>query len=255
MNHHALRRLKPLRQTLLHVFTALLTLTTLVPSAQTVQAQTICTLTSSGPSCPSYSPPELLNVNYGLYAATPAQTASIQNLESQAVSNIIKGHQLPAGDADAVKSWGRTEALAELYGLLLQAINASSPTTDQKNAVDWLTTVAQRQAVAAAQDAGLEYVKWAGLDESTYQSLLRNNATESDLQTFLSGAPDNYNLQPLDATGGWCVYHPPAPYTSEYMAAPIRPATVSFASSCVSRPRLTTTSSPSTVRRTRTTPC
>ena len=50
----------------------------------------------------------------------------------------------------------------------MQAIDtpAASQTPDQQNAVAWVQAVEQRQAEVAAQDAGLEYVKWAGLDQS-----------------------------------------------------------------------------------------
>jgi hypothetical protein len=72
--------------------------------------------------------------------------------------------------------------------------------------------------VAAAEAAGREYVKWAGLDRSTYESLQRNNTTtQSDLESFLSGTSLNYNNTNTSlATGGWCVYRSPAPYGDEY---------------------------------------
>src|SRR5207237_5964052 len=95
--------------------------------------------------------------------------------------------------------------------------SATSRSADEQNAVDWLAAMAQRQAVAAAQDAGLEYVKWAGLDQSAYQSLLNRTAGQSDLQSFLSGPVLNYNSTHISqATGGYCVYRSPAPYSSEY---------------------------------------
>jgi PKD domain len=221
MNVPTVHRILPVskgrRRALLHLFAVLLTLTVAIPRASTAHAATICTLTATGPSCPNYPPPDLLNLNQTLYAATPAQAASLQNLEDKAVSDIITVHNLADADADAVKSWARADAEAELYKLLLQAIAASPRTADQQNAVDWLTAVMQRQAVTAAEDAGLQYVKWAGLDQSKYQSLLNNNASESDLQSFLSTSPDNYdNPNPSLATGGWCVYRSPAPYASEY---------------------------------------
>jgi hypothetical protein len=217
---------------LVHLVAVILALTALIPRAQTARADapTICTLTATGPTCPTYPPPDLLNLSQGgLYAATPDQTASLQNLEDQAVSDIITGHDLADGDADAVKSWARADAEADLYARLLLAVNtgATSRTTDQQNAVDWITAVAQRQAVQAAEDAALEYVTWAGLDRSQYQSLLNDNASESDLQSFLSGTPQNYNLvdnrgvalapsQYAQSAGGWCVYRSPAPYDTEY---------------------------------------
>src|SRR5262249_19231445 len=137
--------------------------------------------------------------------------------EQQAVQGTIGDHGLASSDADAVQSWGRDDAEAELWdrlGLAIQAPACSAGqtpgqacrTTDQQNAVDWLTAVYKRNAMQAADDAGLEYVRWAGLDQNTYQSLLNSNASESSLQTFFTtsdpsgycsfrsppGAPDVY---------------------------------------------------------------
>ena len=102
----------------------------------------------------------------GVYSATPAEITSLQDLESQAVTDTIQDHSLSPGDTGAVESWARPDADAELWGLLVQAINAvgaGTATTDQQNADAWLTAVMQREDVLAAQDAGLEYAKWAGL--------------------------------------------------------------------------------------------
>ena len=107
--------------------------------------------------------------------------------------------------------------------MIVQAIDtpASSRSTDQQNAVAWVQAVEQREAEQAAQDAGLEYVKWAGLDQSSYQSLIGANASESDLQSFLSGTPEPYNdggssTNYSASTGGYCIYQAPAPYQSDY---------------------------------------
>jgi hypothetical protein len=128
-----------------------------------------------------------------------------------------------------VLSWGRADAQAELFSLIEQAIttSSSSRSTDQQNAVAWVQAVEQREAEQAAQDAGLEYVKWAGLDQGTYGSDVATNATESDLQSFLSGTPEPYNN---DGSGGYCIYQSPAPYQSEYTANIFTPLSQSTAS-------------------------
>ncbi len=165
-------------------------------------------------------PPDLLTLS-GLYAATSAQADSLQAIQTQAVSNVITAHSLSPDDGDAVLSWGRSDAEAELFTLLMQALttSAASRSTDQQNAVDWLTAVEQRQAVVAAQAAGAEYVKWAGLDEGAYQSLLNTNPSESTLQAFLStpGYPTSYSPFTNQADSGYCVYQSPAPYASDYV--------------------------------------
>lgn len=50
----------------------------------------------------------------GIYHATPDQTASLQRLEQQAVTDTITDHELTGADANAVASWGRSDADAEL---------------------------------------------------------------------------------------------------------------------------------------------
>jgi uncharacterized protein YjbI with pentapeptide repeats len=237
MNWSALHRLRPAlkawRRALVPLLVVvLLTPIGVIPQAQTASAQSSdCDVTS----CP---PPDLLNLNQPLYAPTAVQMSSLEDLENQAVDNIIGAYGLSASDTNAILSWGRADADAELYALLLQAITTSAcitgqppgtgcRTTDQQNAVDWLGTVVQRQAVAAAEDAGLEYVEWAGLDTSQYQSLLNSNASENALTAFLSGTPEDYNLigtngaplapsQYAQSAGGWCVFQAPAPDAGEY---------------------------------------
>jgi hypothetical protein len=154
----------------------------------------------------------------GLYAATEAQQASLKNMERDAINAVVSLHGLPADDYAAVQSWGRNEALAQLYALLMTAIDASPRSADQQNAVDWMAAVAKRQAIAAAEAAGNEYVSWAGLPRDTWLTL-RGSATttESQFASFLSGNPQNYNNpNTAAADGGYCVYHAPAPYDSEY---------------------------------------
>jgi hypothetical protein len=169
------------------------------------------------------SPPPLLNLGVipsaGVYGATPDQKQSLRSLEKQAIDNVIVDHGLSAGDTTAVQTWGRNEALAELFLLLLHAINAESPSADQKNAVAWLDGVVAKQpqskAHVAAQAAGREYVNWAGLDEATYQSLMeRSSTTESELTAFFGVNPQPW-IAPHYATG-YCAYRSPEPYQSEY---------------------------------------
>ncbi len=114
-------------------------------------------------------------------------------------------------------SWGRYDAEAELFALIVQAIDtpAASQTPDQQNAVAWVQAVEEREAEQAAQDAGLEYVKWAGLDQSTYSSLIAGDADESDLQSFLSAPPEPFGPGGQTATA---TTRPPSPYQSDYTA-------------------------------------
>ena len=205
------------------------------PPAQLVTPEQLglvpCTLGDGTPAlCAPHPPPDLLTLGDGvgglsdgrLYAATPEQARALRALQAQAVADLIGRHGLSAGDASAVLSWGRDDALAELYLLLVDALSAPSPTDDQKHAAAWARAVAQRRAVAAAASAGLEYVKWAGLDQGAFAQLLNRNASKSELEAFLSPQPVNYGPHPnpnsaaVDAPGGYCVYRSPAPYADEY---------------------------------------
>jgi len=129
----------------------------------------------TGGPCPTTDAPAPLLSPYidggdGIYEATAAQYASLEDLENQAVLNTVADHGLPSSDAAAALTWGRDEALGELWNLIVTAINTSAcssgqtpgdgcQTVDQQNAVAWLTAVDQREAVQAAEDAGLEYIK------------------------------------------------------------------------------------------------
>jgi hypothetical protein len=178
-------------------------------------------------------PPLLLNFEQrhdpnGLFFATPDQNTALSDLEDQAVQNMLADHNLPASDANAALSWGRDDTEAELWNLMRLAITATNPTTDQQAVVAWLKSVAFREGLQSANDAGLEYTKWAGLDVGTYNTLvstydsdvLAGNDTTTDktnLENFLKGNPVNYNSTSIStATGGYCAYTAPAPYQTEY---------------------------------------
>jgi hypothetical protein len=166
-----------------------------------------------------YPAPELLYLSQGgMYAATAAQTASLRRLETQAVQDVLALHSLPPEDDGAARTWGRDDVLSELYILLVEAANttAAERTTDQQNAVDWLTTVAKRRNIAAATNAAREYVKWAGLGRSSFDALMATNPTKAQIETFLSGAVLNFDALPPNATEGWCIYRSPTPYGDDY---------------------------------------
>ena len=154
----------------------------------------------------------------GVYSATSAQIASLEDLENQAITNTITDHSLSPADSNEVLSWGRSDADVELWALLVQAIGAvkaGTASTDQTNAVAWLQAVVVREGVLAAQDAGLEYTKWAGLGTAAYEQLLTTDPSESALENFLGGVPQAFDF---NDTEGYCVYQSPSPYQSDYTA-------------------------------------
>src|SRR5207247_4096097 len=75
-------------------------------------------------------PPALLPGN-GVYAGTSEQAASLAVLQQQAVTATLKGHGLPASDTNVVLSWGRDDVLAELWSLVVQAIQRSEEHTSE----------------------------------------------------------------------------------------------------------------------------
>ena len=163
----------------------------------------------------------------GVYSATPGQVSSLEDLENQAVSDTIADHSLNLGDANEVLSWGRADADAELWALLvkaIEAVKAGTATTDQKNAVDWLTNVVVREGVLAADDAGQEYTQWAGLGAAAYKQLIASAPSLSALENFLGGVVQPYTdggsaSDPgLSTDGGYCVYQSPSPYQGDYVA-------------------------------------
>jgi hypothetical protein len=171
---------------------------------------------SSNP-CESWPVPPLLNLDSGSYAATTEQKTSLRALEAQAVANVIKGHGLTDADTDAVKTWGRYDALAELYTLVVAAVNASNRTTDQQNVADWVGAAGQQISIGAAQAAGREYVKWAGLNPLKFEALLKSDTSEDTLKTFLQQTPLNYDNPNISlAKAGWCIYRSPDPYSTDY---------------------------------------
>lgn len=198
---------------------------------------------------------QLIDSN-GLYYATPAEDIALNDLQQQAITNTLSDHGLPSSDAAAVQSWARDDAEAELYALLVQAANTAAcssgqtpgdncRTTDQQQAVQWLADMAQREGVQQAEKAGLEYVKWAGLSQASYNfyvhayntdlSAGKDTSTDkTNLENFLQrgfNAPADYSCadgttgcfdsSSLDsaqqnATDGFCMYRSPAPYQSDY---------------------------------------
>jgi hypothetical protein len=80
---------------LLQLLAVLLAVVVLSPRPDTVHADTTtCQLTGPSTTCPNLAPPALLNLNQPLYAATAAQSQSLQTLETQAVTNTIQDHGL-----------------------------------------------------------------------------------------------------------------------------------------------------------------
>jgi hypothetical protein len=180
------------------------------------EVKDLCTISTQGQTCPAFpAPPELLN-SAAVDAAGADIAASLRRLEAQAVQNTLHDHQLPSSDSDAVLSWGRDDAEAELWALIVGAINTpvGQRTHDQQNAVTWMAGLASAQTAGSAEQAGAEYATWAGLDTSDYWQMA-STATTAQLTTFLSSDVRTVGPQSTPRSG-YCQYRPPAPYTTEY---------------------------------------
>jgi hypothetical protein len=218
-------------------FMATGSLMSLAGSAAAQSTPTYTCTTATGLIIQSYTPcgsgnnpPDLLNqiaLTQGIYAATPAQITSLDDFQQQAVADVVTDHDLAPTDTAAVESWGRDAAEADLWALIVQAIQtpAASQTPDQQNVAAWFTNLTDTQSLQTTTDAGLEYTKWAGLGIANYQALLASNPTQSQLLAFLSQEPQGYTdggsfKKPyLSVDGGVCVYSPPAPYQGQYTSS------------------------------------
>ncbi len=89
----------------------------------------------------------------------------------------------------------------------------------QQAIVDWLSDKITRMRATKPYLAAREYAKFAGKNMLDFDDLISGGATEEELKTFLSGPAEPYDLEataPSNATGGYCVYRPSAPYQDEY---------------------------------------
>ena len=194
----------------------------LTPAAQADPAfdgqdfSSLCSFSGLNPDCPAFPPPPPL-LNPGAVAAAGGEVgASLERLQDQAVDNTLADHGLPESDRAAVLSWGRDDAHAELWALIVQAINtpAAERTADQQNAAVWMMRLASAQANDAAKQTGAEYTTWAGLDVTEYDRMA-DTASKDQLTAFLS--EDVRSFSPLfTPNGGYCRYRPPAPFSADY---------------------------------------
>lgn len=194
-------------------------------AAPAVAANGVCFLGADGTmTCPddpkpdpTYAPPELVSPN--LLPSFGPWAASVRRMETQAVDLTLAQHDLPQSDADAVRSWGRPEAVANLWYLVSQAIETPEArrTVDQQQVVHWMTGMVQGQAMATARATGEQYARWAGLSVSQYFHEVDSGAGPEELTDFFTTDAKPYRGTPgMPDTTGYCAYRSPAPYAEEY---------------------------------------
>jgi len=138
-----------------------------------------------GVDCHASATPTGLWSPGALAAADPATRAALEALQEKAIANTFAHHDLPASDREAVLSWGRHDALAELWILVMEAVQtpAAERTAEQRLVAVWMGgEVATKQAQYAAQAAGAEYARWAGMDVRAYWQLVYSGASQDDIK-------------------------------------------------------------------------
>ena len=125
-------------------------------------------------------PPPLLNPG-AVAAAGPDVADSLRRLQDKAVTNTLADHGLPESDRDAVLSWGRDDAEAELWALIVEAIDTSeAPAHRRPAARGGMDDAAGLGAGQRRRGAGRpEYATWAGLDVKDYWRKARNATVDS----------------------------------------------------------------------------
>src|SRR5262249_5845027 len=142
--------------------------TAVSPRADAADAPTggICFLDANGQLvCPppeSWPQPSLLNP--AVYdAATPAEAQALRDSEQQARANVLADHQLPATDLPQVKTYARSDAQAEMWAMIVEALKTppGQRTTDQQGLVDWMSDQVTEQRFQPAANAAIEYTRFA----------------------------------------------------------------------------------------------
>ena len=107
--------------------------------------------------------------------------------------HTLADHGLPSSDAGVAQPGGVTTP-RRVVGFARAGHPGPGGVayTDQQNAVDWFSTVVQRQGVQAADNAGLDARSGPVSGVDAYQQLLATNPSEAALQDFLSPPPANY---------------------------------------------------------------
>ena len=127
----------------------------------------------AGQECPVFPPPAGL-LNPGRCGGGARGGGALRGLEGQG-GRGRDGRPPVAGQRPRRrKSWGREDAQAGLWGLIVEAIHTPAPiapTTSRRRWTGWQLDSGQAQD--AALPAGAEYATWAGLDLNQYWCIAR----------------------------------------------------------------------------------
>jgi hypothetical protein len=169
-------------------------------------------------------------VSFPIFDATPAERQALDVMEQEAVQDVVTDHQLLPSDIAAVNTWARPEALAELWGLIFQALRAQHPNPDQQHVVTWLQHVLTAETFVEAYAAGAEFVKWAAFDPGPtgpalcgaltgvpcdlflYDKAVTDSIAQNNwgvLRTFMAQEPQFHDPTGGGGPYGWCDYNAP----------------------------------------------
>lgn len=190
-----------------------------LPVGTAAGGQTSCFLDAAGTACPTVPAPAALVPPQTMTGLQPAARDALQAFSDQAIASVLTRYGLPESDRAAVLGYARYDALAELWGLIVQSFETpkAQRTARQQAVVDWLGRRVGHLRAVAPPYAAIEYAKFAGKNVNQLEQLLDNGGSEQQIKDFLTGTPEPYDQAgQAAATGGYCRYRPPAPYASEF---------------------------------------
>ena len=191
-----------------------------VPAFAAEDTDSICWLDIAGTeACPPVFAPAGIISPRALSGVTPAAADALRLFEDQAIVAVLTDHGLRETDRNAVLSYARPDVEANIWALIVKAFKTgvANRSPEQQAIVDWFSDLLTNSRQPGPKRAALEYAKFAGKDVDDLRQRLNANASEQEIKDFLTGTPSPYNIADTDqATGGYCKYHPPAPYESEY---------------------------------------
>lgn len=123
-----------------------------------------------------------------------------QELEDEAIDDVLTTHQLPRTERDTLLKYGRNEIRARIYAHLIELINKQSPTADEQTVLDNLAAAIKKERVNATIYALNSYQSWKSFPCS-----------------FIPPAPMTYDPGPA------CANH-----LANFFAGPIAPTVEEF---------------------------
>ncbi len=90
------------------------------------------------------------------------RSAGLDDVEAQAIDDLLAMHQLPASDKDRVIGWERDAIRALIYTRLMEMIqkDPAERTQTEQDIVDQMAEIVKQRRIAAAQYSINEYTKW-----------------------------------------------------------------------------------------------